>query len=495
MSRTYLILSYVVVSAVCAMAQPGPSRTTPPEAELARLLLSDTVTQTVSYLPRGYWFGLADRSQGSLVVVKDGPRNYVLRDGTHEVYLLRQADGVPYLQRLDSSVFSGDNFQMMAFLRKDTLYQYGGYGFWDTRDFFMRYRPTGHDWEFLTGGTGLPNELNYHFYDRESDAFYVMGSLSTSHHPYARKVFVDSVYRYDFPARRWTSLGRLRDDFDEFDSRGGDPISLCFSPFGLIDTRTSNLRLFDIPGNRVLNAGNRLADAVMSSGRSDRTYDPGYRVFVYLGDTLHGLQGDDGRVKHFRIRVTAADFDPTPAQQMYRPVGATSIPAVPAWAKWLAAICLPVTGVAWGLRLRRRRHARREAAEADGTATVEPSAPPESVPGTGEGVAEPVLRDDIAFFRSQLSPAELDLFEVLLGQSRAGTSTDSQTLNKVLGVAGKPDSIQKARRSVAMNNINDTFRKTLKRDSPLLVRERDADDKRAFVYRIDERFLGLFGES
>jgi hypothetical protein len=105
-----------------------------PEERLADLLLRDSVTRTVSYLPKGYWFGLDDRSHGSLVLVKDGPRNYMLRDGTHHVYLLERQNGKERLQRLDSSVFSGDNFLMMAFLRNDTIYQYGGYGFWNTRD-------------------------------------------------------------------------------------------------------------------------------------------------------------------------------------------------------------------------------------------------------------------------------------------------------------------------------------------------------------------------
>jgi len=492
MARYGVLLTAAALWAAGAAAQSDTRRNTPAEVELARLLWSDSRSRTVSYLPRGYWFGFGDRSQGSLVLVKDGPRNYLLRDGTHEVYLLRSEGGVPALQRLDSSVFSGDNFNLMAFLRKDTLYQYGGYGFWNTRDFFMRFRPAGRDWEFLTGGAGLPNELNYHFYDPAADAFYVMGSLSTSHHPFPRKIFVDSVYRYDFTTRRWTALGPLQDDFDEFDARGGDPMSLCFSPFGLIDTRTSNLRLFDIPGNRILTAGSRLADTVMTLGRNDRLFDPVFRVFLYLGDTLHGLQGDRGQVRHVRLRVSEADFDPSPAQAMYRPVASPSGQLLPDWAKWVALISVPVGGLAWALRRRRRGGLRDDthAASVAEAGMAGPVAAEVMADGAVAKSARPL--DDIAFFRSQLSPAELDLFEVLLRQSQAGVSTDSQTLNKVLGVSGKPDSIQKARRSVTMNHINDTFRKTLKRDAPLLVRERDAVDKRAFVYRIDPQFLGLF---
>lgn len=81
--------------------------------------------------------------------------------------------------------------------------------------FFIHHRPTRGDWEFLTGVTGLLNELNCHFYDAAASVSYMMGSLSSSHHLYARKILLDTVDRYDFHQRSWASLGRTSRAYKE----------------------------------------------------------------------------------------------------------------------------------------------------------------------------------------------------------------------------------------------------------------------------------------
>gem|GEM_PF-1976566 len=77
----------------------------------------------------------ARQRKGKPGVVKARPRNYVLRHGTHEVYLLSIHDEKSLLTRLNSSLHVGDNFHMMAFQRNDILYPYGGCSFWNSRDF------------------------------------------------------------------------------------------------------------------------------------------------------------------------------------------------------------------------------------------------------------------------------------------------------------------------------------------------------------------------
>lgn len=480
----------------------GTSQTTQtwskPEEKLASMLMQDTVSKTISYLPKGYWFGLPDRSHGQLVLVKDGPRNFLLRDGTHQVHLLEQYRGKPRVRRLDSSVFAGDNFMMMAFMRKDTIYQYGGYGFWNTRDFFMRYRAANRDWDFLTGGTGLPNELNYHYYDATSDAFYVISSISSSHHPFARKILVDSVFKYDFKTRQWTSLGKIRDDFKDLDSRRNDPMAFCFTSYGFIDCRTFAVKLYDIPQNRILEPNNRLIDKLFDVGKTERLYDERYRLFIMLGDTLHVLLGKDDNINYTRIPLTLTDFNESLPQRIYTPVNGRSDFDMDKTSGFLLIILLPLAGWA-GFRLYRTSKGRAKMnehparSEQSGSASNRESAwPILPVSPTGEpqpATHQPESLEDVTFFRSQLNPTELSLLDMLLQETLSGHTADIHAINKILGVSSKEASLQKARRSISINNINSCFRQSFKEVDNLIIRERDQDDKRAFVYRLDPRFI------
>lgn len=485
-----LIMMTLASASVFAQSSPGWSK---PEQLLAEILLRDTSSRTVSYLPKGYWFGLSDRSYGYLKLIKNGAKNYLLRDGTHHVYLLKDEKGKPLLQRLDSSVFYGDNFLSMAFLRKDTIYQYGGYGFWNTRDFFMYYRNTNRDWEFLSGGNGLKNEHNYHFYDEDEDAFYMLGSLYSSHHPVPKKILLDSVYRYDFTTRQWTAVGRFPENFSELNLLYKLELPVCFTPFGFLDTKTSVPKLFDIPGNRILYPTGKFADFVLKLGITDPVEDPDYRIFIYLQDTLHIIKGTEGKINHAQIHLSLKDFDQTRKHSLYIPVQTDASGFSGINQTWIFALSIPLSFAGYYLLNRVRRKRRQEQdAQPSQTEPEYDDNPEDLVPsGDTDPAKNPAQNNDIAFFRSQLNPTEIELLEMLLKATLSGTAADIMSINKTLGVSNKEASLQKTRRSICINNINSCFRQTLKMDENLIIRERDNEDKRAFVYKLDPRYVDL----
>jgi hypothetical protein len=101
--------------------------------------------------------------------------------------------------------------------------------------------------------------------------------------------------------------------------------------------------------------------------------------------------------------------------------------------------------------------------------------------------------DDLRFFRAQLNPSEIALLEMLLRETLAGRAADIQSINKILGVSIKEASLQKTRRSLAINHINSSFRQILKEDASLIIRERDKIDKRVFVYKLAPQFIDRIG--
>jgi hypothetical protein len=68
---------------------------------------------------------------------------------------------------------------------------------------------------------------------------------------------------------------------------------------------------------------------------------------------------------------------------------------------------------------------------------------------------------------------------------------DSNTINKILGVSSKDPIVQKARRSMSITRINNTFTQTMKLNGKLIERERDSFDKRVFRYFISKEYLNI----
>lgn len=464
-------------------AQPSLSS---PERAFLTLITSDTSSHTVAYLPKGYGFGLPDRRGARLVMVKKGRRVFFLKDGSHQVFAMEGSPPDWRLRRIDSSVHDGDNYHMMAFERKDTLYEYGGYGFWQTRDFFTRFRESGGDWEFLTGGDGLPNELAFHHFDAAEDRFYVLGSLSSSHHPQPHKVFRDSAYRYDFGKRGWENLGAIR--MSQFEARnlGIEANQVTPTPFGMLVGHTETMALLDIRGNRQCRLREEVADTYKGIGVKDEKFPSDYTATIFLGDTLHVLHGDMDRVEHERLPLKAGSFDAVHAVAIYTPATADAGGLFErAWPMALSGLALAMVS-AW---LVRRRYARETADMSEETESVgavdeangHMTTPTPANRGTG-----------ISFFITGLPVGERALLEELIRASKAGRPLDATGMNHVLGVANRDPMTQKGRRSVSLTHINQSWQQVMMRQEPLVVRERDALDKRTFVYRIPASLISEF---
>ena len=162
------------------------------------LILRDTISSTICRLPKGMNFGIQNPDTGRLVLVKEGRINQLLLEGTNRVYV-PDTTRKKGLTRIDSTFYTGDNFNFMAFRRRDTLFQFGGFGFWDTRDFFTWYRAWNHEWEIKVQTDYLQHQWTAYQYDRESDALYVMGRRFRGPFDEADQ-YIDSVYQFDFQA-------------------------------------------------------------------------------------------------------------------------------------------------------------------------------------------------------------------------------------------------------------------------------------------------------
>jgi len=107
------------------------------------------------------------------------------------------------IARLDRTVHTGYNFDAYQFIRRDTVFSFGGYGFWTENNLLTYFSLLRREWnvysvgEFSTYNPDFVSGATYKFafYDETEDELYVL----------RQKTF----YKYSFINRHWEELGEL----------------------------------------------------------------------------------------------------------------------------------------------------------------------------------------------------------------------------------------------------------------------------------------------
>ena len=469
----------------------------PVESQFLEVILSDTISKTVCYLPGIHRFGTTPLKGGRFVLVKDGSKNILLLEGTHRVYLAVKHKGQPRLKRIDSTRFTGDNFQLMAFRRKDTLYQYGGSGFWKHRDFICRYREWTHDWEFVSGGDRLENIRTPYQFNEGQDALYVLGSRQLKHSDQTL-TYHDSLYRYDFKDKRWSSLGSVLKSFPH----AGRPFEMdsliCFSPMGILAKNGDEYLMFDLSSNSIHKMQESVRFRLNALLHQEKAHPNEKPIVLFLKDSLlvfgAGPDPSTGR----SIRLTRDDMVLKPDARIYEPVSSNRSRLM-AWLMIASAILLTVAA---GFILYRRMTGL-NAHRFDRTSPVRLSESGLSAKDRQTTIGRPregeapdkflqvdpdkfQERTEMAYLKSNLTPLEWSLLETLITTSAAGRSLDTDAINNIIGVAKKNPMTQKARRSIVISRINKIFSQCVAYEGKLIRRERDAFEKRKYVLFIEE---------
>jgi len=139
--------------------------------------------------------------------------------GTGIVFDFDEAQGL--LTKVDRTHYSGYNFGASVFLRKDTLYSFGGSGFWDFSKALTFFDKQSKEWENIKVENFGPKAIfnGFHGYDFKSDLFYSGGS---EYHSFLDKqpTEIDAqFYAFDFKKKRWNLLGNIMPELLEAKSR------------------------------------------------------------------------------------------------------------------------------------------------------------------------------------------------------------------------------------------------------------------------------------
>jgi len=455
----------------------------PAERLLLELAMRDTNADVVCYLPYGYFFGQPETRFGHFTLVKAGRSTYLVREATGQVYKAVYEKGLPTLIRIDSTNHSGDNFRMIALERSDTLYSIGGYGFWQVRDHVSRFVPESHSWTFIRVENPIPVIHWIHHYDAAEDALYVLCGNYRETVQDMQRPGKDTILRFNFKEHAWKSLGRLDPRLNRLSGYWfeNEETGFAHTPFGLIGM-LGDPYLFDFPRNAVFPLRKAPFDALRDILDSYEKDESEYRSTVFLNDTLHFISTFGDSVHHLAMPLSRGDFEYKASSPIFTPIGER------AWLDHLFTLSIVLMA---GMALLYYLRTRKDEPLPDGRSTACPADEPEK-PSTeafraGMQVAQEAdSTAAVARFLDNLPPGERELLQRLFILSLQGRMMDIEACNRCLGVSRKEETIRKTRRSQAITNINEAYSVTVRREGELVVRVRNPDDKRSYLYTLSE---------
>lgn len=113
------------------------------------------------------------------------------------------------LVRIDHSYSHRNQLLSSLFTYKDKIFRYGGYGFFDARNFFTYYDVSTNEWEVLeTNSNEQPlGSFDSKYFVKEK-YFYRIGGVNIDHKNRKKFIQNNEVWRFDLENKAWDYLGK-----------------------------------------------------------------------------------------------------------------------------------------------------------------------------------------------------------------------------------------------------------------------------------------------
>lgn len=231
-----------------------------------------------------------------------------LIDCTNQVYRFNFKSRV--LERIDKTYFRGYNCFSAKFMRKDTLFSFGGYGFWQTINIQSYFKKSAHEWESYSPLNDAPKAINdgLNAYIPQKDLFF--SAFNTFHHDsqnQGKPQYDFGVYTFLFKTKTWHKEGKINPaNFEEFGFEKAKPFTLWTGKYFLV-------KYYDAPQAKIHLAdpiNNQLYSWTDSKKLFDfKVEDPDHETFRFYcwHDTLYCYSHAENKNKESRKVKIAID--------------------------------------------------------------------------------------------------------------------------------------------------------------------------------------------
>ncbi|MDB4023578.1 hypothetical protein N9469_00675, partial [bacterium] len=122
------------------------------------------------------------------------------------------------LVRIDRSDIRHWQSDSSLFHRNDTIYKYGGYGYWTTSNALTYLNPISKGWEVI-GVTGLevPKSTHFQIHFLNKNNLFILGGYHINGINRLKALYQNSVWAYDFKLKIWSYLGQsIIEEMDQY---------------------------------------------------------------------------------------------------------------------------------------------------------------------------------------------------------------------------------------------------------------------------------------
>ena len=130
-------------------------------------------------------------------------------------YLVSKGSGMVWeltndsIKRIDNSYDHRMTYKSDIFVKNDTIFKFGGYGFWSARNFLTYFSDITKEWEYylINKQSYLPPGLSNFNSTLVGDFYFVSGGTSIDLYNGTEYIENNKVWRFDFKKKLWSDLG------------------------------------------------------------------------------------------------------------------------------------------------------------------------------------------------------------------------------------------------------------------------------------------------
>ena len=416
-------------------------------------------------------FGLSPLSNSTISLLKNKKDIYIQPLGTGKLYQVKKEQfGNYHLERIDSTYFNGANFNAINFFMNDTLFQYGGDGYWHIRGYITYFSHKTHEWELYNANRlviafeDANNNLVYNI-DRNKRNLFISNAFSQVDFPTSLNVeSIDSVYQFNIQSRIWTTLGKTNPLLKEIIENKG-ALHYQMNEYSIIQNKLE-LIWADFENNTFGKFKGRANSEFKENWLSIYSNNTKYNSLqFFLGNIFYLLKIDEeNKLSYSSFIISKESFDLSNQQPIYIPTN-----------KFVQLLSHPIIDITLYIVL--------------GLITIAIALYWFKRRNTKNVLHKEVLNILNNHFFESLTVIEKELIEVLYENHLKGSLISTKLINKIIGVQNKDTMTQNKNRSDYFLKINQKFKFATHKELPLIIKTRDELDKRQFNYGLQDTYL------
>ena len=442
------------------------------ESALLDIISKDTVNPlNIKLNGEVFKFGITPFTNSTISLLKNKKEIYIQPLGTGKLYQVKkEKEGKFHIERIDSTYFNGANFNAINFFMNDTLFQYGGDGYWHIRGYLTYFSYKTHEWELYNANRLViafedgNNNLVYNI-DRKKRNLYLSNSFLQVDFPASLNVeSIDSVYQYNTQSRIWTTLGKTNPLLKAIIETKG-ALHYQMNEYSIIQNKLE-LIWADFDNNTFGKFKERANSEFKENWLSIYLNNTKYNSLqFFLGNTFYLIKIDaENKLTYNSFQITNDALDLSNQQPIYIPtnkfVQLLSHHIIDITLYVILGLITIVIAIYWLKRRNTKNVLNKEVSN--------------------------ILNNH--FFES-LTVIEKELIEALYEYQLKGGFVSTKLINKIIGVQNKDVMTQNKNRSDYFLKINQKFKFATHKELPLIIKTRDGLDKRQFNYGLQEAYL------